>query len=171
MMLLLSVLSGCEAPPPPATPVPPPAPPASVEASAPKPVGARWSFAVTETACTAHASNPAVSLTVRVSKSEAVLSVMASAMKSATVNANTRARLRFKGTEGSWTLAARIDSQHTVAAYQHLDDAVVDNVLLLLSGGRLQTEVGTVPVPVLLIPDSNVSGREWFDCVHKAFAR
>ena len=133
----------------------------------PNPVGARWSFTVTETTCIAHASNPKVSLTVRVSNSEAVLSVTASTMKSSAAIANTHARLRFRGTEGSWSLPARTDSHHAVVTYLHLDDTAVNNVLLLLGGGRLQTDVAKVMVPTLRIPDSDVSGREWFDCVHK----
>ena len=168
VVVLLGVLIGCQAPPPPPPPPGPPPPPAArTEPSVPKPVGARWSFTVTETACIAHASNPAVSLTVRVGNNQAVLSVMASAMKSSTADANTHARLLFRGPAGSWTLPARTDSHHGVMAYLHLDDTAVNKLLLLLGGGRLQTDVAKVLVPVLRIPDSDVSGRQWFDCVRK----
>jgi len=171
VVVLLSVLIGCQASPPPLPPpVRPPPPAARIEPSAPKPVGARWSFTVTETACIAHASNPAVSLTVRVGDNQAVLSVMASAMKSSTVGANTHARLLFRGPQGSWTLPARTDSHHVVMASLQLNDTAVNNVLVLLGGGRLETDVAKVMVPALRIPDSDVSGREWFDCVHKAIA-
>ena len=167
VIVLLSTLSGCQAPPPPAAPPPAPPPPPSVEPLAPSPVGARWSFTVTQTACIARASNPAVSLTVRVGNNEAVLSVMAPAMKASTANTDAHARLRFRGTEGAWTLPARTDSHHTVAAYLRLDDTTAKTVLSLLGGGHLQTDVAKVMVPELRIPDSDVSGREWFDCVHK----
>ncbi len=171
VVVLLGVLIGCQAPPPPLPPPGPPPPPAArIEPSVPKPVGARWSFTVTETACIAHASNPAVSLTVRVGDNQAVLSVMASAMKSSTVGANTHARLLFRGPQGSWTLPARTDSHHVVMASLQLNDTAVNNVLVLLGGGRLETDVAKVMVPALRIPDSDVSGREWFDCVHKAIA-
>jgi hypothetical protein len=169
--VLLSVLLGCQAPPPPPAPAPPPEPPPPSVPSVPNPVGARWSFTVTETTCIAHASNPAVTLTVRVGNNQAVLSVMAAAMKSSTAKANAHAQLRFKGSEGSWTTPARTDSQHAVTAYLHLNDTAMNNILLLLGGGRLQTEVGKTMIPVLRVPDSDVSGREWFGCVRREVGR
>jgi hypothetical protein len=165
LVVLLSVLIGCQASPPPPAPSPPPGPP--IEPFVPNPVAARWSFTVTEAACVAHASNPAVSLTVRVGNNQAVLNVMATAMKSSTTDANAHARLLFRGPAGSWTLPARTDSHHGVMAYLHLDDTAVNKLLLLLGGGRLQTDVTKIMVPALRIPDSDVSGREWFDCVRK----
>ena len=169
--VLLGVLLGCQAPPPPPPPpAPPPEPSPPSVPSVPNPVGASWSFTVTETTCIAHASNPAVTLTVRVGKNQAVLSVMAAAMKSST-KANAHAQLRFKGTDGSWTTPARTDSRHAVTAYLHLNDTAANNVLLLLGGGRLQTEVAKTVIPVLRIPDSDVSGREWFGCVRREVGR
>jgi hypothetical protein len=64
-------------------------------------------------------------------------------------------------------LPARTDSHHGVIAYLRLNDTAVNNVLLLLGGGRLWTDVAKVMVPALRIPDSDVSGREWFDCVQQ----
>jgi hypothetical protein len=52
-------------------------------------------------------------------------------------------------------------------AYLHLDDTAVNKLLLLLGGGGLQTDVAKVMIPALRIPDSDVSGRQWFDCVRK----
>jgi len=86
-------------------------------------------------------------------------------VRSAVVHGGRRARLRFDGTAGSWTLPARSSAHRAVVAIVSLSETTADRVLTLLGGGRLRTEVGRAYIPVLRLPDSNVAGREWFDCV------
>ncbi|HEX5325274.1 MAG TPA: hypothetical protein VFW75_01270 [Acetobacteraceae bacterium] len=167
-VLVVAVLVGCHAPPPPPPrKPPPPLPPAAVH-RVPEAVGASWSFAITATACVAHASNRDVSLAIRVGPHDsAELSVTGTAVRAVASRAGRSARLRFVGATGSWRLAARTNSAHAVAAAMPLAATAASHVLLLLGGGSLHTEIGKARVPVLRLPDSDVSGRDWFDCVRR----
>lgn len=164
--LLTGTLVACHSPPPP-PPAPPPLPaPPPVAAPPPLVVTGRWSFAVTGTACVAHTSNCDVSLGIRIGRDDKVeLSVVGQKVRSAVARGGMRARLRFEGSGGSWTLPARSSSHRAVVAVVPLRETTANNVLLLLGGGRLRTEVGAASVPVLRLPDSDVAGREWFECV------
>ncbi len=165
--LLVGGLFGCQAPlpppsiPPVSLPLPPPvAPPA------PETVSAKWSFAITGAACIAHAPGRDMSLELRIGANDrAELTVAGPAVRSAVAGGGREARLRFKGVGGAWTLPARSSAGRAVLAAAPLNETTASDVLVLLGGGRLQTEVGKAHVPVLRLPDSDVAGREWFDCV------
>jgi len=168
--LLTGGLAGCHAPSPPAPP-PLPAPPPFARPP-PEVVSGRWSFAITGAACIAHASNPDVSLALRIGRDDKVeLNVAGRKVRSAVTRRRRRARLRFEGAAGSWTVAARSTSDRTVVAVVPLGATTASHVLALLGGGHLRTEVGTADVPVLRLPDSDVAGREWFDCVRSELGR
>jgi hypothetical protein len=164
--LLAGTLAGCHAPPPPPPPPPPlPVPPAFVSPP-PEVVSGRWSFAITDTACVAHASNPDVSLALRIGHDKRVeLSVAGRKVRNAVTHGGWRARLRFEGAAGSWTLPARSSAQRAVVAVVPLNETTAKQVLVLLGGGRLRTEVGRAYIPVLRLTGSDVAGRDWFDCV------
>ena len=168
--LLTGALAGCHAPSPPRAP-PLPVPPPFVH-PLPEVVSGRWSFAITDAACIAYASNPEVSLALRIGRHDKVeLSVAGRTVRSAITHRRRRARLRFEGPAGSWTVAARSTSDRTVVAVVPLGATTASHVLALLGGGHLRTEVGTADVPVLRLPDSDVAGREWFDCVRSELRR
>ncbi len=169
--LLAGTLIACHAPPPPPSPLPPlPVPPPFVPPP-PMVVTGRWSFAITGTACVAHASNRDVSLGIRIGRDDKVeLSVVGRKVRSPAARGGRQARLHFEGSAGSWTLLARSTSHRAVLAIMPLGQTTANNVLLLLGGGRLRTEVDTASIPVLRLPNSDVAGREWFDCVRSELA-
>jgi len=164
--LLAGALVGCHAPPPPPPASPPlPVPPPFVQPP-PEVVSGRWSFSIADTGCVANASNPDVSLALQIGQHNKVeLSVAGRKVRSAVPRRGSRARLRFEGPAGSWTLPARSTAHRAVVAVVPLNETTASNVLALLGGGHLRTEVGTRFVPVLRLPDSDVAGRDWFDCV------
>jgi len=170
--LLMLAPVGCRAPSPPprTTTVVPAAPPPAAVRRLPEAVSANWSFAITETGCIAHASNRDVSLTVRVGH-RFELSVSGIALQSIPAPAGTWAQLRFDSAGGSWTLPARGDSHRAVVAIVQPGERARNDVLMLLGGGSLRTELRNARVPVLRIPDSDVSGRDWFDCVRREMRR
>jgi hypothetical protein len=166
--LLAGTLAGCHTPPPPA-PAPPPLPvPPAFVSRPPAVVSGRWSFAITDSACVAHASNSDVSLTLRIGHDERVeLSVAGRKVRAAVTRGGRSARLRFEGAAGSWTLPARSSAHRAVVAIVPLNQTAANQVLVLLGGGRLRTQVGTAYIPVLRLTDSDVAGRDWFDCVRR----
>ena len=170
--LLAGTLAGCHAPPPP-PPAPPPLPvPPAFVSPPPAVVSGRWSFAITGTTCVAHASNRDVSLALRIGRDNTVeLSVAGRKVRAAVTRGGRRARLRFEGATGSWTLPARSSAHRAVVAVVPLNETVANQVLVLLGGGRLRTEIGTAYVPVLRLTDSDVAGRDWFDCVRSELGR
>jgi hypothetical protein len=165
--LLASALVSCHAPPPPPPPPPPPLPvPPPFVPPPPKVVSGRWSFAVTENSCVAHAWNSNVSLGLHIGSDHRVeLSVAGRAVRLMVARSGRRARFRFEGPAGSWTLPARSTRYRAVLAVLPLSKTSANHVLALLGGGRLRTEIGTAYVLVMRLPDSDVAGREWFDCV------
>jgi hypothetical protein len=135
-------------------------------------VSGRWSFAITGTACVAYASNRDVSLALRIGRDDRVeLSVAGRKVRTAVTRGGRRARLRFEGTAGSWTLPARSSAHRAVVAVVPLNETAANQVLVLLGGGRLRTEIGRAYVPVLRLADSDVAGRDWFDCVRSELGR
>ena len=167
---LAATLGGCHAPPPPPPPPPLPVPPAFVPPPTTAVTG-RWSFEITGTACVASVSNPDVSLEVQVDHDGRVeLSVTGRQVRSAVTRGGRRARLRFEGAAGSWTLPAGSTSHRAVVAVEPLSEMTANQVLVLLGGGRLRTEIGRAYIPVLRLTDSDVAGRDWFDCVRNQLA-
>lgn len=167
--LLTGALAGCQAPPPPPPPLPVPPP---FVPPPPEVVSGRWSFAITGGACIAHASNRDVSLALRIGRGNKVeLSVAGRKVRSAVTRRRRRARLRFEGAAGSWTVSARSSPDRSVVAVVPLNKTTASHVLALLGGGHLRTQLGAAVVPVLRLPDSDVAGREWFDCVRSELGR
>jgi hypothetical protein len=135
-------------------------------------VSASWSFAITETACVATASSRDVSLTVRVDETGHVgLNLAATALRTNAVHSGVRGRVRFEGREASWTLSARTDNNHHLVVALNLNQRSAKDVLVMLGGGTLRTELTNAEVPVLRLPVSNVSGRDWFECVRERVRR
>lgn len=167
-VLLPGMLIGCHPPPPPPPPAEPPPPPSPAPPPAPASISTRWSFAVGETGCLAHASGHDMSLALSVDAQRKIeMTVAGSAVRKTVRRGGVRGRLRFEGAGGRWTLPARTSPHHAVLASVRLDEATAGDVLKLLGGGRLHTEVRGARVPVLRLPDSDVAGREWFGCVRK----
>jgi hypothetical protein len=110
-----------------------------------------------------------LSAQLRVGGSKVELSVAGPALRLAAAHAGRRGRLLFEGVS-RWTLPARSSADHAVVAVEHLNETSASQVLVLLSGGHLRTEVGRTHVPVLRVPDSEVAGRDWFDCVRNQIA-
>lgn len=169
--LLTGALAGCHAPPPPPEPPPLPVPPPFVRPP-PEVVSGRWSFAITGAACIANVSNRDVSLTLRIGRDDNLeLSVAGRKVRSVVTRAGRRARFRFEGAAGAWSVPARSSGDLAVVAIVPLSETTASHVLGLLGGGHLRTDVGTALVPVLRLPDSDVAGREWFDCVRSELER
>ncbi len=165
--LLLVPLAACHRQlPPAAAPVVVPRPPAPHVEAPPAPVGAAWSFAMAESACEAHATHRGLSLAVRVGDNRIAFTLAGETVRRLHLRKGTRTQLRFAGSAGSWSVPARFGSGSFSTAVP-LNQTSANNVLTLLSGGSLRTSAANGRVPVLRIPDADVSGREWFDCVRQ----
>lgn len=173
LWLSVAVLAACHAPPKPA-PVALPVPPTPVPSPAqrpPRPLPAVWSFAITNAACEAEAAHRDLSLAVRVgSDGKVVLRLAGEVLRRHRWRAGTRAEFHFVGAAGAWALQSRFDPGHTFVAVVPLDEIAAGQVLELLGGGSLSTSAPLDRIPVLQIPDANVAGREWFDCVRHKLA-
>jgi hypothetical protein len=173
LWLSVAVLAACHAPSKPvpiALPVPPPPKRPRVQRP-PPPLSAVWSFAITNTACDAEAAQLDLSLAVHVSNDgKVVLRLAGVVLRGHRWRAGTRAEFRFVGAAGAWALPSRFDAGHTFVAAVPLDEIAAGQVLELLGGGSLSTGAPAGRIPVLQIPDANVSGREWFDCVRHKLA-
>lgn len=170
--VLLASLAACHEPPPPAPVVLAPPPSVIEPAKPPEPVNASWSFSITQSACVARAANHGVSFTLSFgSSSKLEFALSAPALHSRATRAGARGRLQFRGGTGSWTWAARVTSQRTLAGLLPANKIAADDVLIALEGGVLRTELVHSQVPALRIPAANVAGREWFDCVREKIAR
>jgi hypothetical protein len=166
--LLLFPLAGCQQQPaPPAPAVAPPPPPAPHVEAPPPPVSAAWSFAMTTSTCEAHATHRGLSLTLHVSGNSIALTLAGDTLRRLHLRTGTRTQLRFAGSAGSWSVPARFGSDRSFSTAIPLDQTGANHVLVLLSGGNLRTSAVQNRIPALHIPDSDVSGREWFDCVRQ----
>jgi hypothetical protein len=174
LWLSVAVLAACHGPPKPAPvalPVPPlPTPPPPVQRPLP-PLPAVWSFAITNTACEAEAAHRDLALAVHVGNDgKVVLRLAGTVLRRHRWRAGTRAEFRFVGAAGLWALQSRFDADRTFVAVAPLDEISAGQVLELLGGGSLNTSAPADRIPALKIPDANVSGREWFDCVRHKLA-
>jgi hypothetical protein len=164
-VLLTCALIGCRAHPPrPPAPAAPVAPPAIALPHQPAVIGARWSFAIVGNTCVARATSADLSLLIRVGSDQKVeFSLAGPALRLASARRGMRAQLRFAGTTGSWALQARSDSHRTFMVVLNLNATAAHDVFAALGGGTLHAQPGRVPV--LRIPDSEVAGLDWFECV------
>jgi hypothetical protein len=73
--------------------------------------------------------------------------------------------IEFVGTSGTWTVTGRRAASHRVTASQPMTEDQAGQILVLLAGGVVRVGRANEGLPPLQVPNSGVSGRDWFECV------
>ncbi len=168
---LLPLLACVPAPAPaPETAPPAPAPaPAKVQAAKPPrpPLDATWSFAVSESACSAHASAGATTLAIDIADDG---TVVIEAAPGADAPAYLRAArhhpplLRVAAEGETWQWRLRANPAHRLEARLAPSKAALARILLMLRGGIVTMSAAPARDHALRLAPAGSSGAAWFAC-------
>jgi hypothetical protein len=158
----LLLLVACEKPPASVVVVPPSAParPPPIQ----RRVSAAWNFHNGDV-CIASASSSALALEVTASGDTLTLNVRSG--RGTAIPAGRSVAIEFAGPAGSWTVAGRKVASHRVIASQPMTEDQAGRILVLLDGGVVRVGRPDQSLPALQVPNSGISGRDWFECVRR----
>ncbi|MBP0446048.1 hypothetical protein J8J14_14820 [Roseomonas sp. SSH11] len=159
-LLLLLGVAACQAAPAPVRPVS--RAPARPAQAVPSEVEGAWSFGIAGGRCTARVAHRDMTLGITASAGQpANLSVTAPGRS---LPAGRPVRLAFRGDGGSWELPGRTNGRRVASASLPPGEAGHGRLRDLLGGGTLRLRGAGVSAPALVLPDSGVSGRDWYAC-------
>lgn len=125
-----------------------------------------WSFSVENNECHASIATNSEKLSIDSENNDIItFYISGSAIRSIITHGKPPAHLVFVGTAGSWKLSIQSQSADSLSTKLPLNETTASDVLAILAGGVLQSELAHGAVHTLHVPDSNIAGREWFSCI------
>ncbi len=167
-------LLACVPPPPSATapPAPPPSPPAQSQAAKPRhpPLDATWSFAVSESTCSARASAGTTTLAIDIAEDGTVVIEAAPGADTAAYLRAARhhsPQLRVAAEGETWQWRLRANKSHRLEARLAPSEASLARILLMLRGGTVTMSAPPAPEHALRLAPAESSGAAWFACAKR----
>jgi hypothetical protein len=125
-----------------------------------------WSFSVENNECYASVSTNSEKLSIYSENNYFInFYISGSAIRSVITHGKPPAHLIFAGPSGSWKLSIQSQSADSLSTKLPSNETTASEVLAILAGGVLQSELAHGAVHTLHVPDSNIAGREWFSCI------
>jgi len=125
-----------------------------------------WSFSVENNECHASVTTNSEKFSIYSENSDVIIFyISGSAIRSIIAHGKPPAHLIFVGPSGSWKLSIQSQSADSLSTKLPSNEITANDVLAILAGGVLQSQLAHGAVHTLHVPDSNIAGREWFSCI------